>query len=114
MEIKTVILGRDYVIREATPGTDPVLVHNDGYCDASVGVCVINALEQREPDSLQDMNAYKRKVMRHEIIHAFLAESGLQGHCDWACKEMVDWLAVQFPKIAGVFSTTGCMDGWKE
>ena len=38
--------------------------------------------------------------MRHEIIHAFLCESGLAENSDWATnEELVDWIAIQAPKL---------------
>lgn len=50
-----------------------------------------------------------KKTLRHEIIHAFLTESGLHGNTynvdgGWAMnEEMVDWFAIQSPKIMRVF-----------
>ena len=43
-------------------------------------------------------------MLRHEIIHAFLFESGLECNSlktyNWAeNEEMVDWFAIQSPKI---------------
>ena len=53
---------------------------------------------------------YYPQVLRHEIIHAFLNESGLQWNSGiitnrgWAKnEEMVDFFAIQFPKIQRVF-----------
>ena len=46
---------------------------------------------------------FKNNLLRHEIIHAFLIESGLNDACDWHCEEMVDWLAMQFPKLSSLF-----------
>lgn len=46
-----------------------------------------------------------RQLLRHEIVHAFLAESGLDCQAieingSWAVnEEMVDWIAIQGPKI---------------
>ena len=52
-------------------------------------------------------NEYLRKVTRHEIIHAFLFESGLTEnftHPDFGHDETyVDWFASQFPKILAVY-----------
>ena len=53
-----------------------------------------------------------RVVLRHEIIHAFLNESGLKDnfeHTSHAGHEetMVDWIAIQFPKIATVYKELG-------
>jgi len=42
-----------------------------------------------------------KKVKRHEITHSFLYESGLE---EYAYDEkLVEWLALQFPKILKVF-----------
>ena len=108
--MKVNVLGREYELREVASETDSVLKENDGYCDPSVAVCIIAKLDKRENDSLQDMGTYKRQVTRHELVHAFLFESGLGYECEWACEEMVDWLARQFPKIAAVFEEAGCME----
>lgn len=43
------------------------------------------------------------------IIHAFLHESGLDV-CSWAHnEEMVDWLAIQFPKLYEAFLQADCI-----
>ena len=50
--------------------------------------------------SLKNLKAYEHKVLRHEIIHAFLDQSGLACNSDWAKnEEMIDFFAMQFPKI---------------
>lgn len=42
---------------------------------------------------------FKETTIRHELIHAFLFESGLHGN-DWSDNEnMVDWFANQLPKL---------------
>lgn len=52
---------------------------------------------------------YRKKTLRHEIMHAFLNESGLSDSSNrfdgaWAKnEEMVDWLAIQTPKIYKTF-----------
>lgn len=58
---------------------------------------------------------YKKRLLSHEIVHAFLNESGLQ-HCSsvpmgaWARhEEMVDWIAIQFPKIMKAFQEVGAL-----
>ncbi len=53
---------------------------------------------------------YRKKTLRHEIMHAFLNESGLSDSSNrfdgaWAKnEEMVDWLAIQAPKIFSTFN----------
>lgn len=57
----------------------------------------------------------EKKTLRHELIHAFLVESGLSANAlsnytSWAeNEEMVDWIAIQFPKILNVFKEADCL-----
>ena len=48
------------------------------------------------------------EVMRHEVIHAFFNESGLSDYSN--NEELVDWLAMQFPKMFKVFQELGCTE----
>lgn len=41
------------------------------------------------------------EVVRHEIMHAFFVESGLEDYC--ANEQLVNWFAIQSPKIFKVF-----------
>ena len=51
-------------------------------------------------DSVEEKEERAKEVLRHEIIHAFFSESGLD---DYSCNEqLVNWLAIQFPKIKRV------------
>ena len=56
----------------------------------------------------------KEKELRHEIIHAFLSESGLQSNFEHSQQfgheeTIVDWFAIQFPKIFKVFQELDIM-----
>ena len=56
----------------------------------------------------KDKEQLIKNVMRHEILHAFLFESGLSENAGfsgcWATnEEMVDWFAIQSPKIFAVY-----------
>jgi hypothetical protein len=51
-------------------------------------------------------------TIRHEVIHAYLMESGLNGSSNavdcWARnEEMVDWFALQLPKMIKTFHELG-------
>lgn len=96
------VLGTKYTIKESNKLVDSNLENNDGYCDHSTKTIVIDTFKTF-PGSLEDMEAYKRQVIRHELIHAFLYESGLDA-CSWAKDEdIVDWIAIQFPKMLQSF-----------
>ncbi len=111
------ILGAPYTLAYRTKAEDIYLEDRDGYCDTSVKCCVARDYtpeERKEAGALRDLDAYRRKVMRHEITHAFLQESGLDintGESEaWATnEEMVDWLAIQGPKIFAAWQQAGCL-----
>ena len=78
-----------------------------GYCNAYNHSIVIARLDKCEDgDTVRE--ALQKESMRHEITHAFLNESGLSANAnDTEClaknEEMVDWFAIQSPKIYKVF-----------
>ena len=98
---KVNILGVQYTIKVQDEDENPILKNCDGYCDWTVKELVV---ENGKSGTLGDMDAFIRKVIRHEIVHAFLFESGL---CEnsassnaWATnEEMVEWFARQGQKI---------------
>ncbi len=58
-----------------------------------------------------DSKSAKKKrydeVLRHEIIHAFFSESGLDDYS--SNEQLVNWLAIQFPKMKRVFEEVDCL-----
>ena len=101
MEIN--ILGTVYTLNEETEKTDKLLANKDGYCDTSIKKCVVDKMQNDAPDAKKDLVSYKKSVIRHELLHAFLFESGLDTQ-SWAVnEEMIDWIAHQFPKLHKAF-----------
>lgn len=101
MKNKVSILGTIWEIAYRSEDADERLANCDGYCDWTMRLIVV---EDEIEGTLGDMTRYKMKVARHEIIHAFLLESGLaesSAPCEaWASnEEMVDWLARMGPRI---------------
>lgn len=104
------ILGTEYSVVESTEDFDENLKDKDGYCDTSAKICAVEAMKERKPGMKMNLSVYKNAVKRHEIIHAFLYESGLECCTDWAQnEEMIDWMAIQFPKMLEVFKEVGCI-----
>lgn len=60
------------------------------------------------PDDKAEAKELRMKeVLRHELIHAFFSESGLDDYC---CNEqLVNWLAIQFPKMLKAFEEADCL-----
>ncbi len=61
-----------------------------------------------ELDLTSDKQELQKHILRHELVHAFLFESGLNANSNgieaWANnEEMVDWIAIQMPKIMAVY-----------
>ena len=97
-EKKINILGTEYRLEYRKKEDDSNLNSNcDGYTDTSVKLLVIEDMQPEEGCKL-DLTEYRKRVARHEIVHAFLFESGMEAN-----EEMVDWIAIQFPKILEAF-----------
>ena len=110
MEIN--ILGTEYTVEERNKQTDNYLVGADGYTDHTTKECIVDDMKETEPDSRtwKKLELYKKCVKRHEIKHAFLHESGLDCNSQWARnEEMVDWIAIQFPKLYEAFLKADCI-----
>lgn len=100
--MKVNVLGTEYTIKESNKVDDMNLENADGYCDTSIKLIVINTFKDA-PGSIKDLEGYRKEVIRHELIHAFLHESGLHG-CSWGGnEEIVDWFALQFEKMVECF-----------
>lgn len=98
MSISVDVLGTKYSIKQSCEAKDVNLKNYDGYCDTTVKSIVIDTFNNCS-GSKQNLEEYKKQVIRHELVHAFLFESGLDG-CSWAeNEEIVDWIACQFPKL---------------
>lgn len=105
------VLGKDIQVLFRKEEADPNLKNCVGYFDSSKGWIIVKILEPDE-SSLEDLDKFQKEVLRHEIIHAFLYESGLDAcsgpATNWASnEEMVDWFAIQSPKIFRVFKEQG-------
>lgn len=108
MKIK--ILGTNYeIIKNADEKDYPQLKKCDGFTDFSIKRIVVADFDKDE-SSIDDLEWYKNKVLRHEIVHAFIHESGLAENCEWARnEELTDWIAIQFEKMLGVFIEVGAI-----
>ena len=108
------ILGTEYLLQYLSSKEDKKLENLDGYTDFYLKRIVVEKdFENRLFDETKIKN-YQNKILRHEIIHAFLFESGLDCNSlkvyNWAeNEEMLDWFAIQSPKI---FDMLNDLDIW--
>ena len=68
----------------------------DGCMDQSIHQIRIAEFES-DRNTIQDMDSYRKKVLRHEIIHAFLYET------------ITDWITIQSPKLFRTFKEADCL-----
>ena len=105
------ILGSNWNIHESDEIQEPILVGADGFCDDSAKEIFVDSLEKIDKScAKKNLESYKKKVLRHEITHAFLCESGLAECSDWATnEEMVDWIARQGLKLYEAWKQAECV-----
>ena len=89
-----------------------------GFCDGytkEIVVCDMHTYKGWEHDTEKTIVECQKETTRHEIVHAFLYESGLWDNSfgidnSWAKnEEMVDWFALQWPKIMTAFNAAGAI-----
>lgn len=101
------ILGTPYkIIREKFSDKN-----YDGETDYTLHQIRIRTNNINEVGNFESM---MKKQLRHEIIHAFMAESGLQANFEHYRQfghdeTTVDWFAIQFPKILEAFKQVGAL-----
>ncbi len=112
---KVHVLGSDWLISFMSCEQDKQLKINDGYCDHTTRHIVIRKYDRPpKPEQLQDMDVHEKQILRHEIVHAFLFESGLGNDSAkakaWAAnEEMIDWIAFQHEKLHKAFEEAGAV-----
>ena len=117
---KVHVLGVEYSIIKKNYDDDPAFSENswDGYVDYAQKTIVYCNMKtypdwDKKPDSV--ILIWEKQTLRHEITHAFLEESGLSDSslrysAGWAKnEEMVDWIAIQFPKMLSAFQEADCL-----
>lgn len=99
------VLGSNWKIRFGDEDKYKALEGNDGCAIPSSRTILIN-LKSCGEEIKKGTNecVIAERALRHEIIHAFLMESGLDNSSlnaySWAVnEEMVDWFALQWDKI---------------
>ena len=96
------VLGTEYKIKISNKD-DPKMEGADGYYEGVAKEIYLDEtmFTTKDPLIIRGFQTkYWKKVLRHELIHAFIYESGLDSCCEWARnEEMVDWIAFIGPKI---------------
>ena len=114
------ILGTKYTVKKKRYKDDPFFDRNswDGYCSENtkeIVYCDMTTFPGWEYESPKAVESCEKETLRHEIVHAFFNESGLsysssKNSGPWAKnEEMVDWIALQGPKIYKAWEAAGVL-----
>ena len=117
---EVMILGTPWHIKVKTYDEEPFFKEKDcdGYANCvtrELVLCDRATFPGCEGETEMERMEAMRATLRHEIVHAFLDESGLQANAlaydgSW-CKneEMVDWIAIQGPKLHAAWKQAGAL-----
>jgi hypothetical protein len=114
------VLGTAYDIKKVKISECELLKekHWCGSCNELTHTILIGDASEEEffgKLSEEEQELITKQILRHEITHAFLNESGLQASsAEWGAgwahnEEMIDWIALQFPKMLKAFEEAGCL-----
>lgn len=110
MKDSVTILGQKYKLLKGNEKQYPILEDVNGYADIYAKKIVIDEtfttpegnFKSERPDLALN------HIYRHEIIHAFFTESGVNYNLSNDEEELlVDWIALQFPKMQKIFEELG-------
>ena len=105
--MKINVLGTPYTIHRNSKCKEFETLDIDGLTDFTTKEIEIAEMKD-EVGKVRNMKDYEAKVIRHELVHAFLFESGLDASSDWARnEEIIDWIAIQAIKLNEAFKKAG-------
>lgn len=119
-DMKVNVLGTEYTVATKKYYEDEAFerLKIEGYCDyltKQIVVCDMSTYTGWEHELPGTIAASQKETLRHEIVHAFFSESGLASSSSevegpWAKnEEMVDWIAIQGPKIYAAWKEAGAL-----
>lgn len=101
LDVTVPVLGTDYRVKIMSDEEDPRLKECDGFTDKTSHFIAVGEIP--DTGNLDCPEEFILKILRHELIHAFMFESGLAEnwkHDEYGQEELtVDWFAIQMPKI---------------
>lgn len=117
--MKVNVLGTNYAVKLKKYSEDEYFKQADcnGYCSSllkEIVLCEMSTYPDWDKESKEAIEIQEKETLRHEIVHAFFNESGLACSSNstdaWARnEEMVDWIAIQGPKIYKAWQEAGAV-----
>lgn len=110
---KITVLGQEYKLLKGNENQYPVLKDANGYVDLYAKKIIIDETFETPESNFKSErpDLALNHLYRHEIIHAFFSESGINYNLSNDEEEsLVDWIALQFPKMKKLFAELGVED----
>lgn len=118
--MKVNVLGTEYTVTVKKYSEDKTFERRaiDGYCDGwtkDIVVCDLSTYPGWEHEAPETVQAAQKEALRHEIVHAFFYQSGLDQSASaydgaWCrFEEMIDWWAIQGPKVYKAWQQAGAL-----
>ena len=103
------VLGTEYKVLYKESKEDSILDDKYAYCNFLKKEIVIRTnLDELTEEEMQIRN---KRTLRHELLHAYLYESGLDLESEWARnEEMIDYFSIQFEKIYKTYGQVGVLE----
>lgn len=107
------VLGTKYKIKFASVESDSFLENHWAFCDFYSKSIVIRDDYKDLVTPGNEKDCFN-ETLRHELVHAFLHESGMTGEQRESRPLVFDevavaWVATQFPRMLKVFKKLGCI-----
>ncbi|WP_300685449.1 hypothetical protein [Acutalibacter sp. 1XD8-36] len=118
--MKVNILGAEYTVEVKDYEAEEAFSRRSiaGFCDGytrKIVVCNMDTYPGWQHEYRETIEQAQKETLRHEIVHAFLDESGLADSgnipdCSWAKnEEMIDWFARQGAKVYRAWQEVGAL-----
>ena len=107
---KTVnILGTEYKLEYKNLEDDKRLEGLGAYINFVTKNIVVSNLEN-DTSTDEEKALMQKRYLRHEVIHGYLYESGLNDESWGTNEEMIDFFAIQFEKIHKTYKNIGALE----
>lgn len=109
--MKVNVLGTEYDV-ELVDGQDEAIkeLNCAGYTDKTTKEIKVKLFKNESFADEENPKVNTNNTLRHELIHAFLYECGINHGTQFHNEECVDFFAIQFPKLAKMFEDAGCRE----
>lgn len=104
------ILGTEYKIKSVYSKDFPKLKTAVGVCENCAEELFISKDGEDRDDYYLKYDKFQRKVLRHEIIHAFMWQSGFTDISTDEEERITEWISIMAPKMLISFAKSGALE----